>query len=150
MPRRYEPRERIQLSVRTLFAVMATVPLLVWAINWIAMFSWSVLGSTAVGATTAVVAYRLLEREEVRSLLSEILVFVLVATYALWIPTSIAAYVVGAACGLLIAWQWPILLSLMCLFFGIARIKVYPMPHWRPRVVSTLPDRDRQSSRDTN
>ena len=132
MPRRSIYRERIQFSWLTLLATVATVPLLVLAVRWLAELPLFGLAGLVIGMGVAITAFRLLHPEETRTLYLQMLVACLVGTYACWIPDALPYYIVGVGLGLLLTWQGPAMLTALFVCYGISRVKYQPMPRWRP------------------
>ena len=132
MTRRPLYRYRLRFTLWTLFAVTATVPLVVFAGRWLATFPLAGLGSLAIGLSVAVAVYRLLDPEETRTLYLQILIAFLIGIYAFWIPAGFLYYALGVGVGLILTWQGPEILTLLCALYGIVQVKVYENPHWRP------------------
>ena len=134
MPRQKLYRERIQLSLHTLVAAVATIPLIVYIFRWLALWSFEELASLVIGIVVSISASRLLKAEETRTLYLMILVACLVASYAFWIPAGVPFYLLGASLGLTCAWQAPTIMTALCMLYGVTLVRVYPMPRWRPSI----------------
>lgn len=132
MMRRPLYRERVQFSLRTLFSAMATVPAIVFCGRAVADVPFWGVGSFAIGLAVAVIAFRLLNPDETRTLYLQMLLASLTGIYAFWIPGGYLYYMAGAGVGVVLTWQGPALLTLFCATYGIYRVKVYDKPRWTP------------------
>ena len=132
MPRHSLYRKRVQFSIRTLFMTMTTVPLLIFGGKWLATIPLAGLGSFGIGLSVAVLAFRLLEPEEIRTLFLQVMVSTLVGVYAFWIPAGFLFYIAGVGVGLLVTWQGAAILTFLCTLYGICEVKVYKKPYWQP------------------
>ena len=129
----YQPRWRLQFSLRTLLAVTLAVALVASFTKLPLDLPLSTVVSFLVGAATSVTAYRICRSQETHTFLLEIWLVFLIATFALWLPSEVVGYASGVATGVLISWQWPVLLSLLLALFGVTQVKHYPLPDWHPQ-----------------
>lgn len=126
------PEERLQFSLRTMFAAMSLAALAAAVVPWLMAFPLVAWGGFTIGVSVAVFSFLLLGREEIRTILLQLLVAMLVGTYALWLPDQFLFYVSGVGVGLLCTWQGPALLTALCAVLGISKVKVYEVPKWHP------------------
>lgn len=132
MSRRRLYRKKVQFSLRTLFMAMATVAVLVFWGQWLATMPLAELGSFAIGLAVAVFTFRMLKPEEIRTLYLQLMMSAMVGVYALWIPAGLVFYMAGVGLGVLVTWQGPALLTVLCALYGIYEKKVYEKTRWQP------------------
>ena len=112
-----------------------TVAVSLVALCWreLLAFPLTSIASFIVGAATAITAYRICRSQESHTFLLEIWLVILIATFALWLPSETVAYACGVATGVVISWQWPLLLSLLLAVMGVTQVKHYPFSDWTPK-----------------